>query len=83
MAFLIKINNKKLDQIVSELLTLISRAVLFCFAHVEHFLTFLEDIINNNCKPLILEQVDVYLNKPIKIDELNQISQSVKSKAHS
>ena len=78
-----KINNKKLDQIVSKLLKLISRAVLFCFAHVEHFWTSLEDIIDNNYKPLILEQVDVYLNKPIKIDELNQISQSVNSKAHS
>ena len=80
---MIKINNKKLDQIVSKLLTLISRAVLFCFAHVEHFRTSLEDIIDNNYKSFILEQVDVYLKKPIKIDELNQISQSVNSKAHS
>ena len=39
IAFLIKINNKKLDPIifhVSDNLT-ISRAVLFCFAHVGHF----------------------------------------------
>ena len=50
-----QINNKKLDQIVSKLLTLISRAVLFSFAHVEHFRTSLEDIIDNNYKPLILE----------------------------
>ena len=83
IAFLIKISNKKLNQIVSKLITLISHAVLFCFAHVEHFCTFLEDIINTNYKPLKLEQVDVYLNKPNKIDELNQISQSVNSKAHS
>ena len=41
-------------------------------------------MINNNYKPLIiLLQVDAYLNKLIKIDELNQISQSVNSKTHS
>ena len=37
ITFLIKINSKKLDQIISKLLTAdISRAVLFCFANVEH-----------------------------------------------
>ena len=42
-SFLIKINNKKLDQIIS--------AVLFCFGHVEHFWTSQEDIyiiVDNN-----------------------------------
>ena len=31
----------------------------------------------------MLEQVDIYFKKPIKIDELNPISQSINSKAHS
>ena len=50
---------------------------------MEYFWTSLEDIIDNNYRPLILKKLDVYLNKPIKIDELNQNSQSVNSKAHS
>ena len=41
---------------------------------MEHFRTYLEGtyiIIDNNYKLLIkFQQVDVYLNKPIKIDEL-------------
>ena len=48
---------------------------------MEYFWTFLEDVIDNNYKSLILEQAGVYLKKTIKIDELNQISQSVNSKA--
>ena len=38
IAFLIKINTKKLNQIICKLSTAnISLAALFCFAHVEHF----------------------------------------------
>ena len=48
--------------------------MLFCFAHLEHFSTSLEGIciiIDNNYKPSIkVQQVDVYLNELIKIDEL-------------
>ena len=62
IVFLIKINNKKLDQIISE----------------EHFWTSLVCIyiiIDNNYKPLeIFHQVDVYLNEPIKIDELIKLA---------
>ena len=59
----------------------------FVFAHVEHSWTCLEGIyiiIDNNYKPLTMfQQVDVYLNEPIKIDELITLGQSVNSKAHS
>ena len=62
IVFLIKINNKKLDQIISE----------------EHFWTSLGCIyiiIDNNYKPLeIFQQADVYLNEPIKIDELIKLA---------
>ena len=47
--------------------------MLFCFAYVEHYCTFLGGIyiiIDNNYKPLMFQQVDVFLNEPIKIDEL-------------
>ena len=80
-AFLIGINNKKLDQIISKMLMLTkySFCILigtFCFAHVKHFWTCFEDIvINNNDKLLIIfQQVDVYLNKQIKIDELIKLA---------
>ena len=42
IAFLIKIDNKKLDQILT---ANISPAVLFCFVHAEHFWTSLEDTL--------------------------------------
>ena len=71
-AFLIKINNKKLDQAIYKLLTLskyftCSLSLLSnIFGHPLRVY-----IITDNYKPLkIFEQVDVYLNKPIKIDEL-------------
>ena len=73
IAFLIKSNNKKLDQTIFH-----ARAVLFWFAHVEYSWTSLEGIyiiIDNNYKPLIMfQQADVYLNEPIKIDEVIKLA---------
>ena len=72
-----------LDRIISELLTLskyftCSLIPTFCFAHVEYFWTCLEGIniiIDNNYKLLIIfQRVDVYLNEPIKTDELIKLA---------
>ena len=77
-AFLIKINNKKLDQIISELLTLrkyfTCNLILFCTCG-----TFLNIprgiIIENNYKVLIIfQRADVYLIQPIKIDVLIKLA---------
>ena len=73
IAFLIKINNKKLDQITSKLLTLSKyfkcSLILFCNIFEHPLRVYV--IIDNNYKPLkIFQKVDVYLNEPIKIDEL-------------
>ena len=68
---------------MSKLLTLskfftCSLIATFCFAHVEHFSTCLEDIyiiIGNNWKLLItFQRIDVYLNEPIEIDELIKLA---------
>ena len=70
-----KVNDKKLERIISELLTF---TATFCFAHVEDFWTCLEDIwiiIGNNYKLLIIfQQADIYLNEPIQIDELIKLA---------
>ena len=55
--------------------------------HVEHFWKSLEGfyiIIDDNYKPLIVVlQVDVYLNEPIKIDELIKLAnQQIKRWTH-
>ena len=69
---MIKINNEKLDQtITSKLLTLskyftCSLIATFYFAHVEHFWTFFKHALITS---YLFQQVDVYLNEPIKIDE--------------
>ena len=75
-AFLIKINNKKLDQAIYKLLTLCKYFTcslsLLCNIFGHPLRVYI--ITDNNYKPLkIFEQVDVYLNKPIKIDELIKI----------
>ena len=79
------ISRSTLDQIISELLTLrkyftcslIATFFFSFFAHVEHFWTCFKGIyviIDNNYKLLIFQQVDVYLNEPIKIDELIKLA---------
>ena len=48
--------------------------ILFCNIF-EHPLRVIYIIIDNNCKPLkIFQQIDVYLNEPIKIDELIKLA---------
>ena len=73
--------NKKLDQIVSKLLTFSKfltciLIATFCFEMwniFEHALRYF--IIDNNYKLLItFQQVDVYLNEPIKIHELIKLA---------
>ena len=84
IAFLIKINNKKLDHIISKLLTLSKYLTcsLTVFYTCGTFLNIHREYLHY--KPLIiLQQVDAYLNKPIKIDELNHMNQLVNSKASS
>ena len=73
--------NKKLDQIISKLLKFskCSAWILiatFCFEMwniFKHALRYL--IIDNNYKLLItFQQIDVYLNEPIKIHELIKLA---------
>ena len=73
--------NKKLDQIFSKLLTLSKSftcilIATFCFEMwniFEHAFRYF--ITDNNYKLLItFQQVDVYLNKPIKIHELVKLA---------
>ena len=73
IVFLIKINNEKLDQIItSKLLTLskyftsvlLPHFILRMWNIFEHFLTWVKYKLL-----MIFQQVDVYLNKPIKIDK--------------
>ena len=64
---------KKLDQVISILLTLskyFTCSATFCFAHMEHFWACFEGIyiiIDNKDKLLIIfQQVDVYLSDELK-----------------
>ena len=71
IAFLIKVNDKKLYQIISKLLTLSKYCtcslILFCNIFEHPLRVFIYIIIDNNYKPLkIFQQIDVYLNEPIK-----------------
>ena len=81
--------NKKLDQIISKVLTFSKcfpciLIATFCFDMwniFEHVLSYF--IFDNNYKLLItFQQADVYLNEPIKIHELiklaNQSNEQVK-----
>ena len=79
-AFLIKISNIKLDQMISILLTLrkyfTGSHILFCicgtFLNIPRGICI---IIDNNYKLLIIfQQVDVYLIEPIKIDVLIKLA---------
>ena len=55
IAFLIKINNKKLDQVISKLQS------YFVFQYFWKSLEGIYIIIDNSCKPLkIFQQIDVY-----------------------
>ena len=72
--------SKKLDQMVSKLLTLSKcytciLITTFCFEMwniSEHALRYF--IIDNNYKLLTFQQADVYLNEPMKIHELIKLA---------
>ena len=78
---LLIIINNKLDQIISKLLTfrICFTCILiatFCFEMRNIFEHALRNfIIDNNYKLLItFQQVDIYLNEPIKINELIKLA---------
>ena len=73
IAFLIKINNKKLDLIITSTINVKQIFHLQYFCHILFCAcgTFLNILLTCvNCKLLIIiQQIDVYLNESIKIDK--------------
>ena len=67
LAFLIKSNNKKLDQ---KIFHVSGNLIIF---HVQcYFALHIPDNINKSL--IMFQQADVYLNEPIKIDEKDKLS---------